>query len=164
MGYTMRKSFAAFAFAAVALAQPASAVTFSQLTTIYIISGAKDSGGGANVGHATTVQCSNVSGVAANIRFLLLGPTGSVFAFLTRASVPHGATVTVSTHATLAYTTNESQLLGAGGAILDAGALNIESTQSGVFCTASIIDASVADPEGFSLHLIRINPHPGAVE
>ena len=45
----MRKSFAAFAFAAFTLAQPATAVTFPSLTTIYVGSGVLDDGGAANL-------------------------------------------------------------------------------------------------------------------
>jgi len=159
----MRKSFAAFAFAAFVFAQPAAAVTFPSLTTIYVIAGVKDSGSGSQLGHATVIQCSNVSGATADIRFLLLSADGTVIAFNTAAGVPHGGTVVRSTHNTAAYST-ETFLLGAAGAALDARVLNIESTQSGVFCTAAIIDASIANPDGVTPHIIRINPHPGAME
>jgi hypothetical protein len=42
--------------------------------------------------------------------------------------------------------------------------LNVESTQSGVFCTAAIIDAELGPNYGSSPHLVRVNPHPGTVE
>ena len=44
------------------------------------------------------------------------------------------------------------------------GVINIESTQSGVFCTAKTIDASATFPDGVILPLVRVNPHPGTVD
>lgn len=64
----MRTYLTAVALAA-ALAQPASAITFSALTTIYVGTGVQDSGTGPNTGIATVFQCSNVSGRAAVLRF-----------------------------------------------------------------------------------------------
>jgi hypothetical protein len=49
----MKKYLAAVAFALM-LAQPAAAVTFSSLTTIYIGIGVLDNGGGFNAGTAMT--------------------------------------------------------------------------------------------------------------
>jgi hypothetical protein len=158
----MKTYLAAIALAA-ALAQPAAATTFPALTTIYVATGVKDTGGVSNAGAATAIQCSNVSGVTTSIRFLLLDASGAVIAFNTAENVAHGATVERSTHSTVAYT-NETFLLGSAGATISSGVLNIESTQSGVFCTAAIIDAAAAVPDGVSLHLVRINPHPGSVE
>ena len=43
------------------------------------------------------------------------------------------------------------------------GVLNIEATQSGIFCTAMIVDGADAG-EGITLPLVRINPHPGTLE
>ena len=155
----MKKYLAAVAFVA-ALVQPASAITFSQLTTIYVITGVKDSGSAANQGHATAFQCSNVSGVSATIRFLILSDSGVVLASKTDNNVPHGFTIERSTHLTSSYN-NETQLLEGR---LSAGVANIESTQSDVFCTAAIIDAAAANPVGVNPHIIRVNPHPGSVE
>jgi hypothetical protein len=116
-----------------------------------------------NVGYATAVQCSNVSGVTTDIRFLLLSNNGGVIAFNTAFNVPHGGTVERATHGVAAYE-SEVRLLGDGGAFINSTVLNIESLQSGVFCTAAIIDAATVRPDGHSLHLVRINPHPGTVE
>ena len=68
----MTKSlFALLATLAAGLAAPASAITFSSLTTIYIGSGVRDNGGVSHAGTATTFHCSNVSGASAQIRFLV---------------------------------------------------------------------------------------------
>jgi hypothetical protein len=67
---------------------------------------------------------------------------------------------TVSTHSVAAYAENFS--LGTG--TVAEGAINIESTQSGVFCNAKTIDAAAAFPDGMIIPLVRVNPHPGTVE
>jgi len=155
----MTKLFVAASALTAALAQPASAVTFPSLTTIYIGSGVHDNGGATNAGTATTFHCSNVSGVTAQIRFLVLDTAAFV-----RGGVVvnpfHGATMTVSTHHTAAF--EESAGLATG--FVNAGVINIESTQSGVFCTARNIDASLGNPVGVPIDLVRVNPHPGTVE
>jgi len=157
----MRKSFAAFAFAAVALAQPAFAVTFSKLTTIYIGSGVYDSAASDNLGTATAVHCSNVSGVSVQVRVLILGGDGAVAGSLTR-TLAHGATVTFSTHETSLFFDRDNSLATGGVA---QGVVNVEATNSAVFCTAAVIDAA-GNPPVFTMpiHLVRVNPHPGTVE
>jgi len=155
----MRKSFAAIVFAlAAALAPSASAITFSKFTTIYIGSGVRDDGNLDDVGIATTFQCTNVSGVSTMIRFVVLSATGAVILSRTEPAA-HGATLTASTHPTVAYA--ETDFLDTGAV---EGAVNIESLQSGVFCTAKTISASAAYPDGVALDLVRVNPHPGTVE
>ena len=150
-------AIAAAALFAAALAQPALAITFSKLTTIYIGAGVTDNALGGS-GATTSISCSNVSGVTAQVRWLLLTKTGTVLSNETRELV-HGATLTAGTHA------NATQIrdVDLGGFIVLQGVVNIESTQSGVFCTAVVIDSSdIAD--GYTLPLVRVNPHPGTVE
>src|SRR5688572_4086575 len=108
----MRKSFAAFAFAVFALAQPASAVTFPTLTTIYVGTGVRHNGGADNTGTATVFHCSNVSGTFANVRFLVLSQSGA-FEASVEVLFAHGMTHAVSTHFTNAYA--ESENLATGG-------------------------------------------------
>jgi hypothetical protein len=148
----------AVAFAAT-FAQPVSAVTFPSLTTIYLGSGVKDDGSATNTGTATTFHCSNVSGVTTTVRFLVLRADGGVAASVS-TPLEHGQTATISTHLTNAYAETDSLATGTVG----EGVINIESTQSGVFCTAKTISASAAFPDGVTLDLVRVNPHPGTVE
>src|SRR5687768_8830294 len=103
----MKTTFAVIALAAT-LAQPAAATTFPTLTTIYVGAGVTDNGGGENTGIATTFICTNVSGVTTGIRILLLSSSGASLGASNFPSVPHGATVTLATHATSTF--NESQL------------------------------------------------------
>jgi len=157
----MKTTFAAIALAA-ALAQPASATTFPSLTTIYVIAGVKNTNDATGVGTATAIQCSNVSGVSTDIRFLVLNNSGQVLASFTRFGVAHDATIEHSTHNTNAYTAEGVDLI--PGIALSSGVLNIESLESAVFCTAAVIDAAAAAPVGITPHIIRVNPHPSTVE
>ena len=155
----MKKLAVAAATLVATLAQPVGAVTFPTLTTIYVGTGVKDDNASTNTGVATAFHCSNVSGVTATVRFLVLTGNGSI-ATSSPITVLSGSTVAVSTHFTLLY--NEDLNLGTG--IVNEGVVNIESTQSGVFCNAKTIDASTAVPNGITLPLVRVNPHPGTVE
>ena len=151
----MKKNLLSVALVA-ALAQPAAAITFPSLTTIYLGSGVYDDGSAANAGFATTVHCSNVSGQTTQLRLLVLNRFGAVVATETFL-LTHGSSFTFSTHQT-GFVDNSLDT-GAVG----QGVLNVESTQSGVFCSAMIVSAgSVAS--GVALHLVRVNPHPGTVE
>ena len=49
---------------------------FPKSTTIYIVPNVRDNGGATNVGIATIIGCTNVSGVSATVRFLALDLTG----------------------------------------------------------------------------------------
>jgi hypothetical protein len=157
MGDQMRKSFAALAFAVVPV-QPADAITFSKLTTIYVGSGVFDSGDATGSGVATVIHCSNVSGVSTNVRVLVLNMIGDVEGALTQTLL-HGETRTFSTHATSLFVDD-----GLNTGAVAQGVVNVEATNSAVFCTAMIVDAAATVPNGIDLHLVRVNPHPGTVE
>jgi hypothetical protein len=145
-----------------AIAQPATAVTFPSLTTIYVGSGVYDDGGIDDSGEATSIHCSNVSGVSVQVRVLILSPIGTVSGALT-TTLFHGRTVTFSTHATVIFLGDVDQDLATGA--VTQGVVNVEATNSAVFCTAAVIDAG-GDPPVFTMpiHLVRVNPHPGTVE
>ena len=154
----MKKYLSAVVLAA-ALAEPAAAVTFPSLTTIYVGSGVRDTGAVDNTGTATSFHCSNVSGAGASVRFLVLSPDGEVRASAT-VNLANGATRTASTHNTAAYSDDVPLSTGA----VAQGVVNIESTQSAVFCSAMTINAAAASPSGVPLRLVRVNPHSGTVE
>ena len=155
----MKTYLSAIALAA-ALAQPAAAVTFPSLTTIYVGSGVRDDGGGANAGVATVFNCSNVSGVTATLRFLVLNQTGNGIEADATVQIVHGQTRNAATHLEATFD-SDTQLN--TGLIVGQGVINIESTQSGVFCTAMVTNAAVGG-NGITLPLVRVNPHPGTVE
>ena len=143
--------------AASSRAAPAN-VAFGGLRTIYVASGVSDDGAAADAGRATAFLCSNVSGVTAEIRYLVLRFNGTVAANVT-VNVPHAQTHTASTHSTLAFR-EDADL---STSVVNQGAVNIESDQSSVFCSALVVDASTATPGGIPLHLTRVNPTPGTL-
>ena len=153
------KTYLFAAALAVATAQPVNAATFPTLTTIYLGSVVRDDAGAANVGVATVFHCTNVSGVSASLRFLVLGTTGVVEADFT-VPVAHGRTWTAATHNTAAYVEDTPLETGA----VTEGVINIEATQSAIFCNAKTIGAANSIPIGVALPLVRVNPHPGTVE
>ena len=144
------------AAASIPAATPAPAITFPSLTTIYVVSGVYDDGGAMDAGFATSGHCTNVSGQQAQVRFLFLGVGGGVEGTRTE-NIPHGATRTVSTHATEFF----EFVLGTGA--VEQGAINIESTESAVFCSAMIVDAGSLG-HSVALHMVRVNAHPGTIE
>ena len=157
----MQKYLLAFGLAT-AVSQPAVATTFPSLTTIYVGSGVRNTDDIADAGIATSFHCTNVSGQTADFRFLVLNINGSVAGSVVSTAVPHGRTRTVSTHGTIVFG-NESAT--SAGTIIEQGSINIEATQSAVFCTAAVVDAGNAIPLfTMPLHLVRVNPHPGTVE
>ena len=134
----------------------AAAVTFPSLTTIYIGTGIRDNAEAGNAGVATVFNCANVSGVSVDVRFLILNFDGTIVASHVQR-ISHGDTDTVSTDNTALF--NDGSVLNIGS--VDQGAVNIESTQSAVFCTATMVD----DARGFTeIPLVRVNPHPGTME
>ena len=155
----MKKHLAAAAIAAL-FAPPALATTFPSFTTIYVGSGVRDSGHSSDAGLASIFMCSNVSGISASIRFQVLSSLGSPVGTAS-VTIAHGATYTAGSHFTASF--NENVDLDTGAVL--QGAVNIESTQSAVFCTAAVIDAA-GNPPSFTLplHLVRVNSHPGTVE
>ena len=155
----MKKILFACAVASLGIgAQTAAATTFPSLTTIYVGSGVVESGSPADTGTATAIHCSNVSGLSADMRWLFLTGEGIVVNSIT-ATLAHGQTETVATHA-VAYLSGEL-LLNQGG--FTDGVVNVESTQSAVFCSAYILSAA-APASGVALHLVRVNGNPGVEE
>jgi len=148
----MKKLLIAFALLAVTIVSSQAA---NPLATIYVGAGVTDRG---THGSATTFHCANVSGVPATVRFLVLAQ-GLVLANET-VTIAHGGLVTASTEATGAF--SENLILDTG--FMNQGVVNIESTQTAVFCTAMIVDPEPAKAIGIALHLVRVNPHPGTVE
>ncbi len=135
----------------------APSTTFPALRTIYVAAGVNDSGDAANVGTATSVLCSNLSGQTAQIRwhfFNELGAVAGTFAL----NLNNLRTWTVSTHATFFG----EQALGTGS--IYQGMVIVQSNQSAFDCTAMIVDAAGPVANGVQLHMVRYNPHPGTVE
>jgi hypothetical protein len=157
----MQKSFlaATIAAASIGLALPASAITFPGLTTIYVGTGAFDDGGADDSGTATVITCSNVSGLSANVRILILNSGGFIEGQQIFNNVLNGTTLTAATHATAPFFDSD---LNTGA--FASGTVNIESTQSGVFCSAIIMAAAGPVESAVPFRLVRVNAHPGTEE
>jgi hypothetical protein len=139
---------------AVTLAHPASAITFPTLTTIYVGTGIID-----HLTAATMFHCANVSGGTVSLRILLLGRAGE-FVASHNVAYSHGQSYGVGTRNIALYAEN---FVFTGPGITE-GTVNIESTNSAVFCSAKVVDPAAGVPTGYSVPLIRVNPHPGTVE
>ena len=139
-------------------ATPTPSIAFSSLTSIYFASGVLDSGHPANEGNATVVHCSNISGVSTQLRLLFFSPTGVILGnhVVTLLNVH---TYTASTHGVNVFGDTAVNT----GPIVQ-GLLAVQTTQSAVFCTAMVVDAAAAVPNGIDLHMVRFNEHPGVVE
>lgn len=163
----MRRIFtAAIAVAAIALAgvAPTRATTFPTLTTIYFAAGAVDSDIDNNEGVATVISCLNQSGQTASVRYQFRSLDGTLLAGGTLL-VGHLATKNVSTQGSVSYFTS----IPLPTSVFFGGSIQVLSTQSAVYCTAMLLDASQASyvsggPGGVALHMVRLNPHPGTVE
>ena len=158
----MKKLLAAFAAVALTAVLPAQATTFS-LRTIYVASGVYDSGDAGGLGTATSVHCTNLSGKSAQVRVAFYADDGAFEGASSANALANLATYTVSTHGT--FFSESFPLTGP----ITQGVLNVQSTESGVFCSAMIVDAAGGPgatdvPEGIALHMVRYNPHPGTVE
>jgi hypothetical protein len=153
----MKKTLLACALLASA-AMPAQAITFRTLTPIYVGTGAVDDGGGFNLGIATSINCSNVSGVSAQVRITVRRFSGPVEGSVT-FTLLHGGTRTASTHSEATFDLDFNLATGP----VFQGLIQVYSTQSGVFCNAIVTDAADAG-NGFNLGMVRLNPHPGTME
>jgi hypothetical protein len=144
------------------LSEPAAAVTFPSLTTIYIGSGFRNTVDIVDAGVATSFHCTNASGLTASVRFLVLNLNGSVAGSFTQPALQHGRTQSVATHGTVVFLNEQAT---SAGTLINQGSIIIESTESGVFCTAAVVDAGTAIPAfAMPLHLVRVNAHPGTVD
>jgi hypothetical protein len=159
----MQKSLLAAALAAFAtLSGSAAAVTFPSLTTIYIGSGVRNTVDIVDAGVATSFHCTNASGLTASVRFLVLNLNGSVAGTFTEPTLQHGRTQSVATHGTVVFGNEQAT---SAGTVINQGSIIIESTESGVLCTAAVVDAGTAIPAfAMPLHLVRVNAHPGTVD
>ena len=133
---------------------------FPSLTTIYVMSGVRDTGSAADTGTATIFHCSNWTASTQQVRFFVRTPNGAVVANKTYLFSAAG-TVSLATHGTLVY--GEDDYL-APGTVIKQGTAMIMATAPQVVCSAQVIDAAAAAPVGVDLHLVRFNPWPGSQE
>ena len=129
------------------------------LQAIYIFPGARDNGGGAGTGVATSVHCTNFSGATEKLLYVVLNFDSSTKANL-NLNIGQAQTRTASTHDTVLYA--EDLILNTG--VVNQGTIGVSSTNTNLVCTAQVLDAAAATPNGIELHGIRFNPIPGNEE
>jgi len=130
------------------------------LGLIYVVPGVTDSGSADNAGVATTFHCTNTNTVSEQIQIVVRNFDGSV-AGNDVSTVASARTLTKSTHGTAL--TEDLPFLTPGTAI-NQGVAFIFATSPFVFCSAMVLDASVAGSQGVSLHMVRFGSLSGTQE
>jgi hypothetical protein len=157
-----RSSFKAFALlglivgVSIAMEGGAGAGTADPLLLVYVFPGARDNGGGAGTGVATSIHCFSYSGVTEKLQYVALNFDSSLKASLT-LNIGSQQTRTASTHDTVLYA--EDLILNTG--ILNQGSVGVLSTTPSITCTGQVADASAAMPNGMTLTAVRFTPVPG---
>ena len=126
------------------------------LLQVYVFPGVRDSGGAAGTGVATSVHCFNYSGATEKVTYVVANFDGSIKANL-NLSIGNQQTRTVSTHDTVLFA--EDLILNTG--IVNQGTFGVLSTTRNIVCTAQVLDASAATPNGINLVGVRFNPAAG---
>jgi hypothetical protein len=134
--------------------------TTDPLVRLYRISGVRDNGAGADGGVATSFHCSSFSTVDEKLRITLRNFNHTQVANRTVTIHPLD-TVTLSTHFARIFT-EDLQL--SPGVNINQGSAEIFATSVDIVCSAMIIDAAVAFPDGVALHMVRFNAAPGTQE
>ena len=134
--------------------------TTDPLVRLYRISGVRDNGGATNAGVATSFHCTSFSTVDERVRITLRNFNATQVA--SRAFVLHSRdTITLSTHLTTIFT-DDFQL--SPGVVINQGSAEILGTSADIICSAMIVDAGVAFPDGIALHMVRFNAAAGSEE
>jgi hypothetical protein len=147
------------AAAPVAMSVGAHAGVNDPLQIIYVFPGARDDGLPNATGVATSVTCSNIGPTSENVQFVALNFLANPVA---NASITmlSGQTRTASTKDTALF--SEDLFLNSMGPVrLDQGVMVILATSINFHCTAMIVDAAAAVPNGINLQGLRFNPIPG---
>jgi hypothetical protein len=130
------------------------------LALTYVVPGVTDSGGADNTGVATTFHCTNTSTVSEQVQIVVRNFDGSIVGN-DLSTVGSARTLTKSTHGTAL--TEDLPFLTPGTAI-NQGQAFIFATSQFVFCSAMVLDASIAGSQGVSLHMVRFSPLSGTQE
>jgi hypothetical protein len=128
------------------------------LVPVYLVTGVRASGTD-NSGPATSFICTVSSGAVETINIKVLN-SGGMQVIDQNINVGSPNTQTFSTNATVLF----SEVLLSAPAINPAGVATIFATSNLVFCTAMLLDAANASPQGIALHQVRFNSAPGIQE
>jgi hypothetical protein len=158
----MRISQLMLAAAAVALVlpvQPAKPAVGDPVESLYFFPGARDNGAGTGTGVATSVHCVNFSDATEKLQYVVFNFDSSIKANL-NLNIGLHQTRTASTHDTVLYA--EDLILNTG--VVNQGSVLVGGTSVNIVCTAQVVDASAAIPNGIDLHGLRFNPISSTAE
>ena len=150
---------AAAAIVFVLPAHPARPAVTDPVISLYFFPGVRDNGGGAGTGVATSIHCVNFSGATEKLQYVVFNFDSSIKANL-NLNIGQDQTRTASTHDTVLY---------AEDLILNTGVVNqssdiVGATSVDIVCTAQVLDAAAATPNGIDLHGLRFNAVPSTAE
>ena len=128
------------------------------LVPVYLVIGVRASGTD-NSGLATSFSCTVSSGAVETIKISVLN-SGGTQVIDQAINVGSPNTQTFSTNGTVLF----NDLLLNAPAINPAGVATIFASSNLVFCTAMLLDAANASPQGITLHQVRFNSVPGTQE
>jgi len=148
---------ASLAVVAASSLDPVDATTFPSLRVIYTANGVSDFDDTPPFG--TTVICANHSGQNATVRVVFVDNNGTNKG-ARQEIVANGRILGVGTANGTSSHPDNFQVPTASSFY---GRTVVYSTQSAVFCNVIHARSDQDDP-GTSLHMVRFNPHPGAVE
>jgi hypothetical protein len=134
--------------------------TTDPFVRIYRISGVRDNGAGNEAGVATSFHCSSASTANESVRIVVRHFDGTVAGSRTFTLAPN-RTVTMSTHFTRLFF--EDTVI-SRGIVINSGSADILATSVNIFCSAMILNAGTASPEGIALHMVRFNAAAGSQE
>ena len=158
----MRISQLMLAAAAVALVLPvhsAKPAVGDPVESLYFFPGVRDNGGGAGTGVATSIHCVNFSGATEKLQYVVFNFDSSIKANL-NLNIGQDQTRTASTHDTVLYA--EDLILNTG--VVNQGSAIVGATSVDIVCTAQVLDAAAATPNGIDLHGLRFNAVPSTAE
>lgn len=126
---------------------------------LYIFPGVRDTGDNTTTGIATVVLCFSFSPIQETLQFTVRDFGGRVAATAT-LGMTQFQTATIVTHQVNIYVSDQVLATGSVG----QGVLGITATSANIVCTAQVVDAGAAVPNGIDLHGTRFNPISGSQE
>jgi hypothetical protein len=145
-------SFAVAVSTLIACSFPAHAGVNDPLLLLYVFPAVRDNGGGAGTGVATSIHCSSMGLATETLNYTVRNFDSSTKANL-NLNIGSAQTRTASTHDTVLYA--EDLILNTG--VVNQGLVIVKATSKAIVCTAHVLDAAAATPNGIDLHGIRFN-------
>jgi hypothetical protein len=129
------------------------------LKLLYVFPGVRDNGGAAGTGVATSIHCTSMTTTTETLNYEIRNFDSSTKANL-NLNIGSAQTRTASTHDTVLYA--EDLILNTG--VVNQGLVIVKGTSNLIVCTAHVLDAAAAVPQGIDLHGIRFNAVTGTQE